>query len=72
LGRALWFTHLGVFLCFIHDGSPKQIRTYKLVDTLVDLIASGIPMLTHPLATPIRGHLLDLLAEIEPARRAKT
>lgn len=68
LGRALWLAHLGVFLFFIHDGSPKQLRTHKLVDTLVDLVASGIPLLTHPLAAPIRGRLLDLLAEIDPTR----
>src|SRR6202171_4368348 len=64
LGRALWLSHLGVFLFFIHDGSPKQIRTHKLVDTLVDLVASGIPLLTHPLAAPIRDRFLDLLGEL--------
>jgi AcrR family transcriptional regulator len=68
LGRALWIAHLGVVLFFIHDGSPKQARTYKLVDTLVDLVASGIPLLTHPLAVPIRSRLLNLLAELDPTR----
>jgi len=72
LGRALWLAHLGVFLFFIHDGSPKQARTRKLAATLVELVASGIPLLTHPLAAPIRGRLLDLLAEVDPARGAKT
>ncbi len=72
IGRALWLAHLGVFLFFIHDGSPKQARTHKLVDMLVDLVASGIPLLTHPLAAPIRGRLLDLLAELDPTRGAKT
>jgi len=72
LGRALWLAHLGVFLFFIHDRSPKQARTHKLVDTLVDLVASGIPLLTHPLAAPIRGRLLVLLAELDPTQGAKT
>jgi hypothetical protein len=65
LGRALWLAHLGVFLFFIHDGSPKQLRTHKLVDTLVDLVASGIPLLMHPLAAPVRNRLLELVAELE-------
>jgi AcrR family transcriptional regulator len=72
LGRALWLAHLGVFLFFIHDGSPKHARTYKLVDTVVDLVASGIPLLTHPIAAPIQGRLLDLLAELDPKGEAKT
>src|SRR5437867_625179 len=71
LGRALWLAHLGVFLFFIHDRSPKQARTHKLVATLVDLVASGIPLLTLQLAAPIRGRLLELLAELDPARGAK-
>jgi AcrR family transcriptional regulator len=65
LGRALWLAHLGVFLFFIHDGSPKQLRTHKLVDTLVDLVASGMPLLMHPLAAPVRNRLLELVAELE-------
>lgn len=73
LGRALWLAHLGVFLFFIHDGSPKQLRTHKLVDTLVDLAAYGIPLLTHPLAAPMRNRLLVLVAELDhPQEGAKS
>jgi AcrR family transcriptional regulator len=72
LGRALWLAHLGVFLCFIHDSSPKQIRTHELVETLVDLVAGGIPLLDHPLATPFRSRLIELLAQFDPTRGAKT
>lgn len=67
-GRALWLAHLGVFLFFIHDGSPKQLKTHRLVDTLVDLVASGIPLLTHPLAAPVRNRLLDLVAEFDASK----
>jgi len=68
LGRGLWLAHLGVFLFFIHDGSPKQLRTHKLVDTLVDLVASGIPLLVHPLAAPVRNRLLELVAELDTSK----
>lgn len=72
LGRALWLAHLGILLFFIHDGSPRQARTHELVDALVDLVASGVPLITHPLAAPIRGRFLDLLSEFEPTRGANS
>jgi AcrR family transcriptional regulator len=68
LGRALWLAHLGILLFFIHDGSSKQLRTHKLVDTLVDLVASGLPLLMHPLAAPVRARLLQLVAELETSK----
>jgi len=62
LGRALWLSHLGVFLHFVHDRSKGQARTHRLAETLVDVAATGLPLLSHPLALPIRGRLLELLA----------
>jgi AcrR family transcriptional regulator len=72
LGRGLWLAHLGVFLFFVHDGSPNQVRTRKLAEAVVELVASGVPLLSHPLAAPIRGRLLELVADLEPAREAKS
>jgi AcrR family transcriptional regulator len=70
-GRALWLAHLGVFLFFIHDGSPKQVRTHELVEGLVELVGNGVPLLAHPLAAPIRGRLLDLMAGFGPVGGAR-
>jgi AcrR family transcriptional regulator len=70
LGRGLWLAHLGVLLLFIHDDSPAQERTSRLVDLVVDLFASAAPLLSHPLAEPIRARLLGLVADFEPARGA--
>jgi hypothetical protein len=70
-GRALWLAHLGVFLFFIHDNSPGQVRTGKLVDALVDFIATAVPLLSHPLATPLRERFLGLLASADLARGSK-
>ena len=61
LGRGLWLAHLGVFLFFIHDDSEDQIRTQKLADVVADLVASAVPLLSHPLAAPIRTRLLEVL-----------
>ena len=72
LGRTLWLAHLGVLLFFIHDSSPNQTRTRKLVDRLVDLVASGVSLFAHPLAAPIRTQLLDLVAELDPTQGAKS
>lgn len=68
LGRALWLSHLAVFLFFIHDTSQNQARTRKLVDTLVDLMAMGVPLLAHPFADPMRSRLLELMRELDPER----
>jgi hypothetical protein len=34
----------------------------------VDLVASGVPLLLHPLAAPVRNRLLELVAELELSR----
>jgi AcrR family transcriptional regulator len=70
LGRLLWLTHLGVFLFFIHDDSPKQARTFTLVDTVVDLAAGAVPLICHPLAGPIRRRILDLMSYLDRPREA--
>jgi AcrR family transcriptional regulator len=62
LGRALWLSHLGVFLHFVHDRSKGQARTHRLAETLVELAATGLPLLALPLALPVRERLLELLS----------
>lgn len=71
LGQALWLAHLGLFLFFIHDSSPKQVRTQKLVEAIVDLTASGVPLLTHPLAAPVRGWLLQFMTNLGAEQEEK-
>lgn len=72
LGRAVWLAHLGVFLHFVHDGSPSQVKTQKLAQAVVDLVARGVPLLGHPLAEPFQRRLLDLLADLDPRRKGKS
>lgn len=64
-GRLLWLAHLGVLLFFIHDGSPKQARTFTLVAAIVELAASAVPLISHPFAAPIRRRVLDLMASLD-------
>lgn len=64
LGRGLWLAHLGIFLFFIHDDSPHQARTQKLVEAVAELVAGGTPLLGHPLAAPLRRRLLALMVHL--------
>ena len=67
LGRILWLVHLGVFLFFIHDNSAKQVRTFKLLEAVVDVVAGGVPVLSHPLAGPVRRRILELMSYLDQA-----
>lgn len=53
---ALWGLHMGFLLFFIHDESPKQKKTRKLVDNTLDLVTSllpAAPMLAPMFATQV-------------------
>ncbi len=59
---ALWGLHMGFMLFFIHDDSPKQRKTRKLVDSTLDLVASLVPaapMLAPMFATQVAAILAD-------------
>src|SRR4030095_3482745 len=45
----LWVYHVGVILFWIHDPSPKQRRTYKLIDHTVELLDQMISLAINPL-----------------------
>jgi AcrR family transcriptional regulator len=70
LGKGMWLAHLGVFLFFVHDQSPEQVRTQRLAAGLCELAAGAVPWLAHPLAAPLRNRLSALMAELDPARGA--
>ena len=66
LPRLLWLYHMGVVLFWIHDSSPRQQRTRRLVDGTVSLIASLVALSANPLLRPLRKRALTLLREIAP------
>jgi AcrR family transcriptional regulator len=63
LARALWLLQLGLLLQFIHDKSPKQARTRKLVDGVVDLLAPLLPLIASPAMAALRERVVRLLDE---------
>lgn len=68
LPELLWTYHMGVVLFWIHDRSPGRVRTWRLMERTVDLVARLIQLSTLPLMGPIRKMVLNLLVELrQPA-----
>ncbi len=63
----LWLYHMGVILFWIHDSSPKRIRTYRLIDHTVDLLDKLISLASNPLMRPVRKRALRLIDELRDA-----
>jgi AcrR family transcriptional regulator len=63
----LWLYHMGVVLFWIHDSSPKQRRTYRLIDLTVDLLDRLISLASNPLMRPVRKRALRLVEELREA-----
>jgi AcrR family transcriptional regulator len=61
----LWVYHMGVILFWIHDRSPKQRRTFRLVDHTVDLLDRLIALAGNPFMRPMRKKALALVAELK-------
>jgi AcrR family transcriptional regulator len=72
LGKGLWLAHLAVFLFFVHDQSPRQVKTERLVGALCELVAGGVPWLAHPLAAPVRAKLTRLMTELGSSSELST
>jgi AcrR family transcriptional regulator len=68
----LWLYHMGVILFWIHDSSPKHIRTYRLIDRTVDLVDRLISLASNPLVRPLRKKALRLLVELREATPAES
>ena len=60
----LWLYHMGIILFWIHDGSPKRARTYRLIDHTVDLLERLISLASNPLMTPVRKRALKMVSEL--------
>lgn len=65
---AMWLAHLGMILFFIHDESEGQLKTHKLIDGLLDVVAGlaefANSALVRPLARPFQTRILALLKEV--------
>jgi AcrR family transcriptional regulator len=62
LPTLLWLYQMGIVLFWIHDRSPKQIKTWRLMEHTVEIITRMISMASMPLMYPLRRSTLRLLA----------
>jgi AcrR family transcriptional regulator len=67
LPPALWALHMAIILYFVHDHSPAQERSRRLVEGAMALLAQLVALTSAPLLQsllkPVRGRVLDLLRE---------
>ena len=63
----LWLYHMGIVLFWIHDSSPKQWRSYRLIEQTVDLLDKLISLASNPLLRPVRKRALRLIEELREA-----
>lgn len=61
LPRLLWLYHMGIILFLIHDSSPGQIRTKRLIEKSLDLIVMAIRISRFRIMAPLRKRALELL-----------
>ncbi|HEY3131895.1 MAG TPA: TetR family transcriptional regulator [Acidobacteriota bacterium] len=61
----LWLYHMGIVLFWIHDNSPGQSRTRRLMELTADLVVKLIKLASSPLMRPLRQTTLRLLATLK-------
>lgn len=61
----LWLYQMGVILFWIHDRSPQQRRTYRLIAHTVELVDRLISIAGNPLLRSVRKKALLLVAELK-------
>jgi AcrR family transcriptional regulator len=66
----LWTLDLALMLYFTWDDSPKQQRTRQLIEDALDALLPMVPLLSLPMAAPMREHLKQTLARAALLPRA--
>jgi len=64
LPSLLWLYHMGIVLFWIHDSSPRQARTHRLMEHTVDMVVKLITLASLPPMRPLRKSTLQLLASL--------
>jgi len=59
----LWALHMGILLYFVHDGSPDQRRTRRLINAVVDFAIDMRRVVTSPLLRPLRRRVINVLGD---------
>jgi AcrR family transcriptional regulator len=65
LPRLLWLYHMGITLFWIHDDSPGQKRTRRLMEQSVEIVVKLIQLASLPPMRPLRKSALKMLADLK-------
>jgi hypothetical protein len=58
---ALWLFQMASLLLYVHDPSPEQARTHRLVDDALDLAVPVLPIFDTPLGRDITLRIVSAL-----------
>jgi AcrR family transcriptional regulator len=64
LPRLLWLYQMGIILFWIHDRSPEQSRTQKLLESSVGLIVALVKGSSMPLMAPFRRRVVEIIESV--------
>ena len=64
LPRLLWMYQMGLILFWIHDRSPDQAKTKRLVDRSLDIVVLAIRLARYRALAPLRQSVLALLEDL--------
>ena len=70
LPRLFWLYQMGLILFWIHDRSPGQVRTKRLLEKSLDLVVRAIKISSLRVMAPIRRGALELLRSLEEGAEA--
>jgi len=63
----LWLYHMGIVLYWIHDESEGRAKTYRLIDTTVDLVIRIVTLSGLPGLGALRRRAVALIKDLRPA-----
>ena len=63
LHELLWLYQMGLILYWIHDRSPGQERSYRLVERTVPIVCRLVRLASNPILTPVVKPALALMRE---------
>ncbi len=65
IASALWLLHLACMLVYVHDDTPGERRTHRLVDDGLDLLVPILPLAATPMGVALCERIAGALARAE-------
>ena len=65
LPKILWFYHMGIIFFWLHDESPKQTRTDRLLKETLGILLRLLQLSALPLLKPLNQKVVNIISIIE-------